>query len=435
MKKHKILAFLLALVASVALWVYAVTFVNPDDTVSISDVRVRITGTASLEADGLMLTGGEAQYVDVEIAGRRSDLKELNSSTLEAIADVGNIDAPGTYEVSWTISPPATVASGDIRLLSSSSNRISIKVSERREREIPVELRYDKEKLPIGHDLGEIDYTQFVAVSGPADEVNRIMKAVVSVDLTDRTSKINEPMDYVFENENGEVLQMSKYTTVSAETVGVMVQILPYKDISLEVSFADGGGLREQDVTYSLTPSSIRVTGAQEVLSAMPDVLVSDETIDLTKIEGLEPELLKHQFNLPDGVTRWGDGSISTITVDVQIDINDNIGILSIPLSQTQLRIQNGASDVEYSYADADQTIELRGDKLVLQQLQSKLKRNEVVIAVTIDIAQMDQTQMCVLDISLPGGYDAGLFKEYTARIELKQIVERAPTVETVPES
>ena len=100
MQKHKPLAFLLALLVSIGLWVYAVTVVNPNDTVRISDIKVRIIGTSELDSNNLMLTGGENQTVNVEIAGRRSDLKELNSTSLEAIADVSNIDRAGSYEVS-----------------------------------------------------------------------------------------------------------------------------------------------------------------------------------------------------------------------------------------------------------------------------------------------------------------------------------------------
>ena len=97
MQKHKPLAFLLALLVSIGLWVYAVTVVNPNDTVRISDIKVRIIGTSELDSNNLMLTGGENQTVNVEIAGRRSDLKELNSTSLEAIADVSNIDRAGSY--------------------------------------------------------------------------------------------------------------------------------------------------------------------------------------------------------------------------------------------------------------------------------------------------------------------------------------------------
>ena len=42
MQKSKILAFLLALVVSIVLWFYAVTVVNPDDTITISaSIRAR----------------------------------------------------------------------------------------------------------------------------------------------------------------------------------------------------------------------------------------------------------------------------------------------------------------------------------------------------------------------------------------------------------
>jgi YbbR domain-containing protein len=94
MQKHKILSFLLSFVAAMALWVYAVTVINPDDVTSIRGVRVRLVGTNELQMSHLILTGGEEQVVDVEIAGRRSDLKELNSSTLEVVADVSKIDGP-----------------------------------------------------------------------------------------------------------------------------------------------------------------------------------------------------------------------------------------------------------------------------------------------------------------------------------------------------
>ncbi len=134
MQKHKILAFLLALLVSIGLWVYAVTVVNPDGRADIKGVRVRLVGLIDLQSKNLMLTEGSEQYVNVSVSGRRSDLKELSSSSLEAIADVSNIDAPGEYDLSWTLEPPSTVASGDIKLVDTNSSRITVKVSEYRER-------------------------------------------------------------------------------------------------------------------------------------------------------------------------------------------------------------------------------------------------------------------------------------------------------------
>ncbi len=417
MQRHKILAFLLALVASVALWVYAVTFVNPDDTAEISDIRVRVTGTSSLTARGLMLTGGEEQYIDVEISGRRSDLKELNSSNLEAIADLSNIDTAGTFELSWTLNPPATVASGDIRLVAANADRVKVKISERRDRDIPVELVYAEGEMPEGYLQGATELTiNAIPVSGPSEEVSRIAKAIVHVDLTQTTANFIEQLPFTFVDEEGEDVTLSDYTVVDAQEVGVSIQVFPYRDVLLNAKYIDGGGLTAEDVTADITPSTVRVTGTLEALENLGKSY--DIEIDLATVQGIETAKLSRSVELPQGVTRLDESSSTVVSAEIELTIDQSIGILRIPYNKTELQWKNGEEGLEYFYADPDQVIELRGKRDKLQQLQSKLIAGERAIVVEIDIAKMDQTQVCPLQIRLPAGYGAGMFKEYTARID-----------------
>jgi len=417
MQKHKILAFLLALIASIALWVYAVTFVNPDDTATISDIRVRITGTSSLTTRGLMLTGGEEQYVDVEISGRRSDLKELNSSNLEAIADVSNIDTAGTFELSWTLNPPATVASGDIRLVTTNSGRIKVKVSERRDRDIPVEIVYAEGEMIDGYLQGSTELSvNTISVSGPSEEVTKIVKAVVQVDLTKTTANYNEQLPFAFHDEEEKEVTLSSYTTVDAESVGVSIQVLPYRDLSLGVKYRSGGGLTKDDVTATVSPSSIRVTGTLEALEKLDKTYYVE--LDLASVQGIEAATLTRSVELPQGITRLGENNSTIVTAEIAVEVNSNIGIMRISLDKTDLQWKNGAEGMDYFYADPDQVIEIRGNRDKLRQLQNKLNSDEISIIVEIDISKMDQTQICPLSIRLPNGFGVGLYKEYTARIE-----------------
>ena len=55
MQNNKILTFILALLASIGLWVYAVTVINPDDTKTITNVPVTFANLSVLEGKGLML--------------------------------------------------------------------------------------------------------------------------------------------------------------------------------------------------------------------------------------------------------------------------------------------------------------------------------------------------------------------------------------------
>ncbi len=306
MQKHKIWSFLLALLAALVLWVYAVTVVNPDDRVSIRQVPVQITGINELRMNGLMLTGGEVQYVDVEIAGRRSDLKELNSTTLELVADAGKIDGPGTYELSWKMDPPSTVASGDIKLVSSSSNKIKIKVSEYRSRsDIPVKIEYEG-ALAEGYVRDPaVTNMDMVTVSGPAEEVDKIRYARMVVDLEDSKESLDLEREYDLVGDEGVPLTLSTYVTVQEPILRVRIPVYCYKQIRLELDIVDGGGARAEHVKYSITPSVIGVVGDEDVLAELPNVM-SIKTIKLAEIKGTMN--LTVMPELPNGVTIRGEG-------------------------------------------------------------------------------------------------------------------------------
>lgn len=308
MQKHKVLSFLVALLVSIGLWVYAVTVVNPNDTARISDIKVRIIGSSELESNNLMLTGGDNQTVNVEIAGRRSDLKELNSTSLEAIADVSNIDKPGVYEVSWTLDPPSTVASGDISLVSTNSNKISVKISERKERpEIPVEVEYEG-TLPNGYvrDPAVLS-VETLSIVGPAEEVEKIARAVISVNLDDATETLNNDMEYRLLDENDEELELSDYVTVSTPTIHVSVPVSSYKQITLKVSMIEGGGAEIKNAKCTIEPSTIAVSGSEEALRGLNELLIKE--IDLAQY--YEEQMWTVTPELPAGVTnRAADTSV-----------------------------------------------------------------------------------------------------------------------------
>lgn len=290
MQKSKILAFLLALVVSIVLWFYAVTVVNPDDTITISGISVQFEGTEALTSQGLMLTGGDSTKVSIKVSGRRSDLKELNNETVTAIADVTRIAASGSYQLSWSVVWPSTVATGDISETSRAPSRISVTVSDIKENpEVPIELEYtgepktgymiDKSNLTLG--------TQSISVRGPAEEVNKIARAVVRVDVTDADALIDTDCPVVLLDKDGNELSLSQYVTSSADSVRVTIPILQYKDIKLNATLISGGGATSEDAEVTIEPSTLRVTGNTAVLDAMADELTI-RTIDLAQITGTE---------------------------------------------------------------------------------------------------------------------------------------------------
>lgn len=396
MQKHKILSFLLALVVSIGLWVYAVTVVNPNDTIHISDVRVRLIGTSSLASGHLILTGGENQTVNVEIAGRRSDLKELNSSSLEALADVSNIDRPGTYEVSWTLVPPSTVASGDISIVSTNSNKITIKVSEYNERpEIPVEVEYTG-TLPDGYVREDaVLEKETVSVSGPAEEVDKIARAIVSVNLEDATSTIDEEIEYRLVDQNGQELTFSEYVTIDEPAIRVSVPVFCYKQITLKLSFIPGGGATEENVEWSIDPPTIGVSGSEDALKDLEDFVVKE--INLAQIIEKEATWTVTP-DLPVGVTNRA--SATNVTVKVTLK---GLTTKKFVISCADIERINDVGTL--TFGEPNVTIQIRGTAAAV----AAIREEDIKVSADMTNGYDASTKKVTLEISLPEGSAAGI--------------------------
>lgn len=411
MQKHKILAFLLALVVSIGLWVYAVTVVNPNDTTKISDIKVRIVGASELMSNNLMLTGGEGQTVTVEISGRRSDLKELNSSSLEVVADVSNIDRPGEYEVSWTLDPPSTVASGDISLVSANKNKIKVKVSEYNERpEIPVTVEYTGE-LEEGfvRDPATLS-NETLAVSGPAEEVGKIQSAVVTVDLTGAKENISQELEYRFVDKDGQELTLSEYVSVNVPNVRVTVPVLCYKQVDLKVKLIAGGGATEDDVNCVIDPPTIGVTGSEETLRNLKEIVIRE--IDLAQIT--EDESWTVTPDLPAGVTNRASENSVKISLSFK-------GLTTKRFTIQCASIERLNDVATMGFGEQSVVIQVRGKSTAVNALLTE----DIKISADMKNDYDPTTKTLTLHITLPVGSTVGVIGgPYTVQI-----------VEVVPET
>ncbi len=404
MQKPKIVSFLLALLAAILLWVYAVTVVNPDDQTSIRGVPVRITGINELQMNQLMLTGGEIQYVDVEIAGRRSDLKELNATTLEAVADVGKIDGPGTYELSWYLDPPSTVASGDIKLVSSSSNKIKVKVSEYRERpEIPIQIEYRGAVAEGFVRDPAVTNLETVSVSGPAEELEKILCAKIVLDLEDTKTSLDREMEFELIGEDGEPLVLSSYVEIHDPVVRVMVPVHCFKQIKLELEIIPGGGAEIEDVNYSIEPAVIGVIGDEATLEEMPSTLII-KTVKLTDIK--ENVSMSIVPELPAGVTNRDQNNTVRVTVALE-----GLTTRTIYVPTEQIVRENDDGKLEFALSRIPITV--RGKTDVIHGLSADK------IRITTDMENnFDPNSMTVsLEVSLIDGIEGGILGKYTISV------------------
>lgn len=363
MQKHKILAFLLALIVSICLWFYAVTVVNPDDSTTINGISVQFEGLDALTARGLMLTGGDDTKVSVKMRARRSDLKELNNETVSATADVSRISASGEYQLTWNLVLPDTVATGDVSEISSIPSRFTVRVSEiKTNPDVPVKVEYTGE-LADGLTYQENTASLTPAtlkLSGPADEVNKVDHAQVKVDLTGATTLIDEEYPYTLYDSDGNELTLSKYTTVSSEKIYVRLPILHYKDVKLKIDVVSGGGATEKDLEWTIEPKAIRVTGNDKDLQEMPEEL-SVATVNLAEMN-VYSQTMTAKLNLPSGIINLSDED----SVEIRLKLSGlTTKEITVPVSQ----IERKNEEQTMSFGTQSVKIQIRGKATALENI------------------------------------------------------------------
>ncbi len=336
--KHKIVPMSIALVLALVLWIYVVTVIAPEATATIYDVSIVLDGESSLKDRGLIITGQQETGINLEINASRTTLSKLNRGNVAAVADVSKISDPGEYSLSITISLPDTVSSADVDVVKKSASTIHITVAEAETKTVPIELQWTGD-VTSGYQFdaeNAVANPETVTLYGPKTEVDPVAKAVVLCDISGLEETTQMTKDYTFQTDSNEEVELSNLTAVDVETIDVTLPILRYREIPLTVELQDGGGVTAKDATAVISPDKIAVTGAAEVIDALPDTF-SVGTIDLAKV--LDGEQVELPLTLPAGVNSASGEKTVTVTMYItgytKEITTSNIQVINVPKGYT----------------------------------------------------------------------------------------------------
>ena len=359
--KRKILYALLSLVIAIGLWVYVVTVISPESEETVSGIPVVLSGESVLGERGLMISTKKMPTVTLKLYGNRSDLRKLNSGNIVLTMDVSRISEAGEKELTYSVSYPSDVPSGAVEILSQTPERIRISVTETKSTNVPVELEYVG-KVPADYIVDklnmELDYSQ-ISVEGPKDVIERIHHAKVEVDLTDRTETINESYRYTLCDENGNPIDAEQVVTNVAQ-IQLKLTIQMVKKLDLVVKVVAGGGATEENSLIKLEPSSIQVSGSDQLLAGL-------ERLELGTIylgECLEGTVKTYDLTgmLPSGVTNLTGSNTVTATMSFP-------GMATKDLKISNILSQNVPEGLTVEILTQDITVKIRGPEMKIQNI------------------------------------------------------------------
>ena len=411
MKKSKLPMILLALGAAILVWLYDVTVVNPNDTSTVSGIPVRFINEDELNAQDLMITSGAGGTVSLRISGRRSELKELSKDNVDVTVDLSQITEAGRHELPYTVRFPANVSSTDLKIDTRSPVTVGVEVEHYIRRAVEVRTVFEGEGLddaddPIVIDNGAMEIRPAeIMVTGPAELVQTARYARVVICRADITQTTEADYEYDLIDASGEVIDRTELVT-DAERVNVLIPVHKTKQVPLRLELNPGGGATERDVTCTIRPVNITISGEPEQVDGIREIQL--DPVNLGSIIAQEATVTR-QIDLPEGINNAS--GVAEATIDLKFR-----GLRIDTLTVENFTLENTPEGLTAAPLGESVQVNLRGTDTDLKKLRQRLEE----IIVTVDLSGYSQGTFIVpVKVQLPTDLQVGAIGSNTITVTL----------------
>lgn len=373
--KNKFVTLLLSCIIAFGLWAYVVTNVSVTDSTSLHNVPVVFQNEGALTGRNLMLTEGTSQTVTLNITGTRSEILKLRPDNVSVVVDLSRIYDAGRRSVEYTVNYPSGVVSGDFEY-TADKPRITLTVEEWVEKDVPVYYGYEGkvgEGYMVDYESIYMDYRR-IRVSGPASMVEPIKQARFTVFLDGLTQSLDQDYEYTLCDEEGNPVEVEnvEYVRTDVEKIHLKLDIQRYKTIKLKLDVLDGAGATEETSTILLDTDKIVVSGPDELLEALDQVVLG--TLDLAEIKSAAK--LTFPVTLPNGVINRS--GVENVNVSVSFP-----ALITKTFTITNIQPVNVPADTVASVVTRQINVKIRGPRSMVQRMQPS------DISVTVDFGDM----------------------------------------------
>lgn len=285
---RKVVNIILALVVSIAAWIFVVYNYDPMTTEKYSDVPIKYTGLLTLANRGYAVMEHNTSSVDVILQQRRVDTGHISADNISVTADVSNLET-GENTVALTVKGPegTTVSDTSLRTVT-----LNIESAYSADMDISVEYTPDAEEgaVPITEDMS-VDTATVIAAESKLNEIDRIAAVIEPEELSTRARPMSVQLE-ALDADGNKVLNV----VIQPETVSFRAYAGYRKTVSLNVPVKE-----DKDDSYERTytvPMTVDIKGSAESISAVSSITA--EEIDISGY--YEDAELPVGIILPDGV-------------------------------------------------------------------------------------------------------------------------------------
>ncbi|HGM3507640.1 TPA: YbbR-like domain-containing protein [Clostridioides difficile] len=353
--KIKIISFL----SAIALWMYVMAVVDPEETKGFEDISVSISNISDLKDKNLVIYPDEKLTADVYIKG---SLSKVQSVKKEDIHVYGTIEDPiqGQKEVYLKANIPQGVTiefKHDVLV-------VNLEKNIKEKRDIKVEVSGNSKR-----NINKIELNKdFVDVSGPRTLVKEVKSVRANLDVGNETEDFSKKLELIPLNSDGTKVEGVK---LSSSFVTAKIELLKEKTVPIRVNLSDN---KDNDTlkNYKLSKEQVTIKGKKENIDKIN--YIKTKPVDLADLaNGEEKEV---SLDIPEGIT-LEDSSITiklNETKQLSADFLYNAGDIELRNIPANMDNPSIISDIDI--------------KVVVESTEDLSKLNKKDISLYIDLSQ-----------------------------------------------
>lgn len=372
----KVLAFL----AAAMLWFIVVNIDDPVTTRTYYNVPVSVINEEVLaEANQTYQIVDDTQSVNVTVRARRSVLDKITNKSIIAQADMKELTLKTQVPINIVIPGYEDRYEG----AAASPLNLQVKLEDEVTKKFPI-VPTTTGTVRDGYALGEIKAVpEKVTIRGPESTISRIsrVEAEVSVSGLSHDTVLASEM-VLYDDENNVIDQSLVANNLGLEGVGVSVQLLNTKNVSLKFDTSEiqpADGYEFSGIKYE--PQEIQVMGAKEDLEGLSEIQIPADALYMTNVEKRTEKIVGIADYLPENI-QLADENAGSVVVTVSVTKH---GTQTYEVSLGSIVVENLDPDLtlEYSTVDALE-IQVRGADHALQEFVANQ-------SVSIDLSKYDK--------------------------------------------
>lgn len=395
-----------SILIAVTLWFYVLNVENPVGKTMMNNIPVVVQGAEALQEKGLMVTELSRETVDIKAVGKRKTFLELFRSDVELQIDVSDLDEVGQYRLIGKVTPDVQRVDYSLRLTEKDSFAVTVTVKKQAHKEIPVVGEFSG-TTANGYEAEPVQVQpSSIEVTGPEDIVDRITQAMVLLQGENLTENLTQEVPFVFMNENKSAMK-EETLTCPQEMITATLPIVRVYDIPLKVAIKSGGGATEQDAIYTISPTSIKLSGDQERLENLKEIFLGE--IDLAEI--YVNKNLTFSIPIPEGTQNRSEVTEASVSVSLE----------ELPMkfvTTQQITMMNAPSRYQVTLLTDSLQVMVRGK----QERLDLVTGDHICVVVDLQGVTLQKGQQRVkASVSLEGVLDVGVVgTDYSVPIMLK---------------